>query len=283
MSTRRHRRDSAPHYRSERRVREPRQGAACGRRRASRMHRTSPRNSRENVSAPWRSGGRGLLTFLLTFGARKGPFGRVYDRCRPDLDSGQRRPAWTENPRKKALFSGEKSLRCWRARQDSNLWPSAPEAENARGLQIVRGLPCMATDGAFGAPGESARRGSAASAWSAPTPISMRPRRHAPVVPAWPHQHPQAPSVHASGLNLGFLMRQLTAPGRPEPPGPRPRARRGSDPRAELRLAARKAFPDARSLPNAGSRPDLLYDTASSPWTARATDKQFCHGLLAIA
>ena len=45
----------------------------------------------------------------------------------------------------------------------------------AGGANRRRGLPCMATGGAFGAPGESACCGSGASAWSAPTPISMRP------------------------------------------------------------------------------------------------------------
>ena len=84
-----------------------------------------------DVPALWPADGRGLLTFLLTFGARKGPFGRVSDRFRPNPDSGQRRPAWTKNPMKKALFSGEKGLGGWRARQDSNLWPSAPEAGGA--------------------------------------------------------------------------------------------------------------------------------------------------------
>ena len=89
--------------------------------------------------------------------------------------------------------------------------------------------------------------------------------------------------VHASGLNLGFLMRQLSGVGdAAEPPGPRPRARRGSDRRAERLLAPHSAFPSAYSLRGAGSGPDLFYDTASSPWTARATDKQFCHGLLVL-
>ena len=34
-----------------------------------------------------------------------------------------------KNPIKKALFREEKGLENWRARQDSNLWPSAPEAD----------------------------------------------------------------------------------------------------------------------------------------------------------
>ena len=54
--------------------------AACGRRRACRMHRMSPRNSRENVSAPWLSDGREPANLSANFGARKGSLGRASDR-----------------------------------------------------------------------------------------------------------------------------------------------------------------------------------------------------------
>ena len=46
---------------------------------------------------------------------------------------GEVRAEKQRNPKQKAFFLREKGLKSWRARQDSNRWPSAQEA---RGLSV---------------------------------------------------------------------------------------------------------------------------------------------------
>ena len=108
MSTRRHRRDSCPNRPGERRIREPRRG--CGARPSTRLpdaQHVREQTRARHVRSLARATAADLLTFLLTFGARQGPFARVSDRFRPR--SGQRPTATgIDAPPKKGPFFGGK-------------------------------------------------------------------------------------------------------------------------------------------------------------------------------
>ena len=113
---------------------------------------------------------------------------------------------------------------------------------------------------------------------------SLRDRGHAPGVSARAYQHPEAPSGASLRLQSGLPHAQ--GDGRrdaAQPPGPRRRARRGLDRRAERPLAPCSGSQGRHFARVARSGPDSAYDVASSAWPGRSTQRPFRHGLLGQA
>ena len=144
-----------------------------------------------------------------------------------------------------------------------------------------RGLPCMATGGVFGAPrgkrllrqrGERLERPNA-HLYETGGMRRLYLRGHTNIL--------KRLLVHASGLNLGFLMRQLSGVGTPRSLQGRVRALVAALIGALSgfwRLTARFRAPIRFGAPDPA--PTCSTTRLHRPWTARATDKQFCHGLL---
>ena len=139
------------------------------------------------------------------------------------------------------VSEADRGRRCWHGKPAARdaVYGSRRRIRGARGKRLLRQR------------GERLER---------PNGPSLRNRRPAPGVSARAHQHPRASSGARVRLQPGLP--HATADGRrdaAEPPGPRPRARRGPGPRAEPLLAPRSALPGADWVRAAGPGADSVY------------------------